>query len=55
MNPINKAVDIYNIVSMDTKLALGVHNIDKVDGDVTLRFMDGTERFQPMEPMALYR
>ena len=48
MNPINKAVDIYNIVSMDTKLALGAHNIDKVDGDVTLRFTDGTECFQPI-------
>lgn len=48
MNPINKAVDIYNIVSMDTKLALGAHDIDKVDGNVTLKFTDGTERFQPL-------
>lgn len=48
MNPINKAVDIYNIVSMDTKLALGAHDIDKVDGNVTLRFTNGTERFQPL-------
>jgi DNA/RNA-binding domain of Phe-tRNA-synthetase-like protein len=48
MSPINKAVDIYNIVSMDTKLALGAHNIDKVDGNVTLRFTDGTEHFRPI-------
>ena len=48
MSPINKAVDIYNIVSMDTKLALGAHNIDKVDGNVTLRFTDGTEHCQPI-------
>lgn len=48
MNPINKAVDIYNLVSMETKLALGAHDIDKVDGNVTLRFTDGTERFQPL-------
>lgn len=48
ITPINKAVDIYNIVSMDTKLALGAHNIDKVDGNVTLRFTDGSERFQPI-------
>lgn len=48
MNFINKAVDIYNIVSMETKLALGAHDIDKVDGNVTLRFTDGTERFQPL-------
>lgn len=48
MNFINKAVDIYNIVSMDTKLALGAHDIDKVDGNVTLRFTNGSERFQPI-------
>lgn len=48
MSPINKAVDIYNFVSMDTKLALGAHNIDKVDGNVTLRFTDGTEHFRPI-------
>lgn len=48
MNFINKAVDIYNIVSMETKLALGAHDIDNVDGNVTLRFTDGTERFQPL-------
>lgn len=48
MNPINKAVDIYNLVSMDAKLALGAHDIDKVDGNVTLRFTDGSERFQPL-------
>lgn len=45
---INKVVDIYNIISLDTKLALGAHNIDKVSGNVTLRFTDGTERFVPL-------
>jgi len=45
---INKIVDIYNIISLDTKLALGAHNIDKVSGNVTLRFTDGTERFVPL-------
>ena len=29
---INTAVDIYNIISMETKLALGAHDIDRVDG-----------------------
>lgn len=48
VNPINKAVDIYNIVSIDTKLALGAHDMEKVGGNVTLRFTDGTERFQPL-------
>lgn len=48
MNFINKAVDIYNVVSMETKLALGAHDIDKTDGNVTLRFTNGNERFQPL-------
>ena len=45
---INQAVDIYNIISMESKLALGAHDIDRVDGDVILRFTDGTERFIPI-------
>lgn len=45
---INQAVDIYNIISLESKLALGAHDIDKVDGNVTLRFTDGTEKFQPI-------
>lgn len=45
---INKVVDIYNIISLDSKLALGAHNIDNVSGNVTLRFSNGTERFVPL-------
>lgn len=45
---INQVVDIYNIISLDSKLALGAHDIDHVDGNVTLRFTDGTERFVPL-------
>lgn len=45
---INKVVDIYNIISLDSKLALGAHNIDNVSGNVTLRFTNGTERFVPL-------
>ena len=45
---INQAVDIYNIISMESKLALGAHDIDHVDGNVTLRFTDGTEHFVPI-------
>lgn len=45
---INLAVDIYNLISLESKLALGAHNMDKVDGNVTLRFTDGTERFVPI-------
>ncbi|MBR2175894.1 MAG: tRNA ligase [Clostridia bacterium] len=45
---INQAVDIYNLISLESKLALGAHNIDAAEGNVTLRFTDGTERFQPI-------
>ena len=45
---INKAVDIYNLISLDSKLALGAHNMDYVDGNVTLRFTDGTEKYVPL-------
>ena len=45
---INTAVDVYNLLSLESKLALGAHNIDRVDGNVTLRFTDGTERFVPL-------
>ena len=45
---INQAVDLYNLISLESKLALGAHNIDRVDGNVTLRFTDGSERFVPI-------
>lgn len=45
---INKVVDIYNTVSMETRLALGAHDLDHVEGNVTLRLTDGTERFVPI-------
>ncbi len=45
---INKAVDIYNIISLESKLSLGAHDIDKIDGNITLRLTDGTEKFRPL-------
>lgn len=45
---INKVVDIYNTVSMETRLALGAHDLDHVDGSVTLRITDGSERYVPL-------
>lgn len=53
---INRAVDIYNIISLESKLALGAHNMDKTEGNVTLRFTDGTEKYVPLgqtEPVAV--
>lgn len=53
---INTVVDIYNIVSLESRLALGAHDMSRIDGDMTLRLTDGTERFVPLgavEPQAV--
>ena len=53
---INKVVDIYNTVSMETRLALGAHDLAHVEGNVTLRMTDGSERYVPLgarEPVAV--
>jgi len=45
---INLLVDIYNTISVKYKLALGAHDLDKIDGNVHLRLTDGTEKYQPI-------
>ena len=45
---INNAVDIYNLISIDSKLCLGAHDIDKIKGNVTLKITDGSENFIPL-------
>lgn len=45
---INTVVDIYNLVSMKSRLSLGAHDIAKVHGNVTLRFTKGNEIFVPL-------
>ena len=45
---INKAVDIYNLISVDSKLCLGAHDIDKITGNVYLKITDGKENFIPL-------
>ena len=45
---INSVVDIYNIISMETKLALGAHDIDHVSGNLSLRLTHGDENFIPL-------
>jgi DNA/RNA-binding domain of Phe-tRNA-synthetase-like protein len=42
---ISPLVDIYNGVSLETRLSLGAHDVAKVTGDITLRITDGSERF----------
>ena len=54
---INMLVDIYNLVSLRTGLALGAHDIDKVDGNVTLKLTTGDEKFIPLgktEPVRIF-
>lgn len=45
---INPVVDIYNIISMETLLSLGAHDIDKVNESVRLRLTTGEETFLPL-------
>lgn len=45
---INPLVDIYNLLSIESKLCLGAHDIDNVNGNVTLRFHNGDEIFNPL-------
>lgn len=45
---VNLLVDIYNLVSVQSKLALGAHDADHIGGNVTLRLTDGTEHFHPI-------
>lgn len=53
---ISRVVDVYNILSLDNKLSYGAHDLRFVEGNITLRFTDGTERFVPLgqpEPKAI--
>jgi len=42
---INLLVDFYNTISIKFNLALGAHDWDRIDGNVHLRYTDGTEKF----------
>jgi DNA/RNA-binding domain of Phe-tRNA-synthetase-like protein len=53
---INLLVDIYNLISIKYKLALGAHDLSKIDGDIHLRFTNGSEKYIPLgetEPKAI--
>jgi len=45
---VNPLVDLYNGVSLTTRLSLGAHDLAHVIGDITLRFTTGAERFVPL-------
>lgn len=48
MPRINLAVDIYNLVSLETRLSMGAHDLDKLDGEPQLALTDGSEYFLPL-------
>jgi DNA/RNA-binding domain of Phe-tRNA-synthetase-like protein len=45
---INPAVDIYNCVALDTRLTLGAHDLDRVEGEIMLTRSAGGEPFLPL-------
>jgi len=45
---VNLLVDIYNLVSIQSHLALGAHDLQMVSGDIRLPLTTGTERFVPL-------
>lgn len=45
---INPIVDLYNLVSVQTRLALGAHDLQKLDGHARLVTTTGDERFLPL-------
>ncbi len=42
---INKIVDIYNYISLKHMVPVGGDDMDKIDGDIVLRFANGDETF----------
>ena len=45
---VNLLVDIYNLVSLKTKLAFGAHDIEKIDGNVNPKLTTGNEAYIPL-------
>ncbi|WP_416972708.1 B3/4 domain-containing protein [Streptomyces sp. 4F14] len=45
---INPAVDSYNAVSVRHGLPAGAFDLDRVTGDIEIRYADGTETFTPL-------
>jgi DNA/RNA-binding domain of Phe-tRNA-synthetase-like protein len=45
---VNLLVDVYNLVSVETRLSMGAHDLAHVTGDVVLRLTDGSEHFHPL-------
>jgi lysyl-tRNA synthetase class 2 len=46
--PINKIVDIYNLISIKHMIPLGGDDLSKTEGDITLKIAKGGESFTPL-------
>lgn len=45
---INTVVDSYNLVSVETLLSIGAHDIDKIKGNLVFKITDGSESYIPL-------
>jgi DNA/RNA-binding domain of Phe-tRNA-synthetase-like protein len=45
---IGPLVDVYNAVSLETRLSLGTHDLDTVTGGISVRLTTGAERYHPV-------
>lgn len=45
---INNIVDCYNLVSVKTQIAIGSHDLSKVEGSLKFSYLVGDERFIPL-------
>ena len=48
LRSVNTVVDIYNLISLKHLVPAGGDDMDKVEGDITLAFASGEERFVPL-------
>ncbi|XBS69148.1 B3/4 domain-containing protein [Acerihabitans sp. KWT182] len=45
---INPFVDIYNMYSLETRLSIGAHDLDKINGEIRFQISQGDEPFYPI-------
>ena len=38
-------MDLYNIVTLDSRLSIAIYDIDKIEGDVTLKILEKNQTF----------
>lgn len=53
LSHVNLLVDIYNLVSVKTRLSLGAHDVSAICGKIHLRLTTGEERFWPLGSASL--